>query len=641
MYKRKVYIDNMVWTDALRLWIEELESLGYFARQSEKVAVEEALGRITANPVYARLSCPHYPAAAMDGIAVRAECTRGASETRPVELVAGKDFVMVDTGDPVPAPFDAVIMIEEVDLTQSDRARIWAPATPYQHIRPIGEDVLKTQALCPSFTEIGPYEIGSFLTAGINEIEVIKKPRVVIIPTGTELIEPGGGKPKTGEIIESNSRMLAAMSAEWGGKAVRYPLLADDYEKIRQAVQRGAEEADLLVVCSGSSAGREDFTAHIIAELGKVTVHGLAIRPGKPAILGVINGKPVLGVPGYPVSAALIFKLFARPLLLRKGGGSDVEAEMIEAAVSRKMASPLGVDEFVLCNVAQMGGRLRAYPLSRGAGVTSSLVKADGYFVIPRGSEGIQAGETVRVNLERNRHLVERTLVAMGSHDLALDFLGDLLLKNYGLRLISSNVGSMGALAALRRGEAHFGGIHLLDPETGNYNTSYTERYLKGNHYLLVNLVIRQQGIMVAPGNPLGLRGIEDLARGGCRFINRQKGAGTRILLDYELSKRGIEPSSIEGYEREEYSHLAVAAAIEEGTADAGLGILASARALGLDFIPVAEEEYDLCILPDLFPDGWLDLLLKAIASDEFRSRVQEFGGYDLRLSGQVIEVRR
>ncbi|MGE5379683.1 MAG: molybdopterin biosynthesis protein [Methylocystaceae bacterium] len=631
--KRNVYIDNYVWEEARNQWYQALGEAGTILG-TEVIKVAEARGRITASPVRAEYSCPHYPAAAMDGIAVVSRKTRGASETSPLVLIETQDYLEVDTGDYVPEPFDAVIMVEEVNYPAEGRAEIRAAVAPYQHIRAIGEDVTHSEMLCPSMTKLGPYEIGCLLTAGVTEVEVMAKPRVIIIPTGTELVDAGTRPPASGEIIESNSWMLGGLVEESGGVFDRYPLLADDRELIKSAVVKAVTKADMVIICSGSSAGREDFSSGIVQELGTLVVHGVATKPGKPAILGVIAGKPVLGVPGYPVSAAQVFNLFARPLLLKMQGIINTSGTELEARVARKTASPMGVDEFVLCQVGWLDGDYRAYPLSRGAGVTSNLVKSDGVFVIPRGSEGVNVGEKVQVKLHRERGLIGKTLVCNGSHDLVIDVLGDIMYRQYGLRIISANTGSMGALAALRRREAHLGGMHLLEPSNGQYNISYVKKYLDETNCQLLNLVIRRQGIMVAPGNPLNISGIGDLKREEVRFINRQRGAGTRVLLDYLLEQEGIEPSQVNGYHREEFTHLAVAAAVEGGSADAALGIYASAQALGLDFIPVAEEDYDLCLLSDLWPDNWLNIMQKVINGNEFKAEVARLGGYDLRLSG-------
>lgn len=613
---------------------DQIEQCGWFDLDIETIDVQSCLGRWTAEPVLARRSAPHYLASAMDGIAVQAASTFLATEVTPVNLPLAQVLV-VDTGDYVPPQYDAVIMIEDVNFFD-DYVQLIKPAVPWQHIRSIGEDLVEQDMIVPSLTLIGPYEMASFKTSSVEKVRVIRKPLVAIIPTGTELVESGYEGMPPGEIVESNSLMLAGLCAEWGADTRRYPIVVDDQALIRQAVLEAEKEADLVVICSGSSAGREDYTSSIIEELGRLIVHGLAVRPGKPAILGVINNKPVIGVPGYPVSAQLIFSLFAKPLLFRKIGQDVPPDEKIECTISRKFPSHAGVDEFVHVNVAKIGERSIAFPLSRGAGISSILVKSDGMLCISRGTEGLDAGAPCQVMLRRSHKVVEDTLVCIGSHDLSIDFLIDILQQD-GVRLISTNVGSMGGIMSMVRKETHCAGLHLLDSASGDYNISFLEKYLRGERLLLVNLVKRQQGLIVKPGNPLAIQGIEDLQRHEVRYINRQNGAGTRLLLDYLLNQKKIDPQGINGYYREEYTHLAVAAAVKNDACDTGLGIYASAKIMDLDFIPITTERYDLCLLPDLLGPARLEAIVTAIRSDLFKSKVIGFGGYELDQSGQVI----
>lgn len=633
--QRNIYIENRPLEEAINLFWDRLEACGYFNIESERVPITDAQGRITSQAVYARRSSPHYVASAMDGIAVKAQNTVSANEQHPVNLISPGEFLEVDTGDWVPPEFDAVIMIEEVNFINGN-AQIIKPAVPWQHVRSVGEDLVARDLLLTSLTPIGPYEIASFITAGLNEVEVIKSPRVAIIPTGTELREKAADNMAPGEIVESNSSMLAGLCREWGAVPNRHDIVIDDVDLLRQAVAEVKDEADMIVICSGSSAGREDYSSSIIAEFGEVLVHGIATRPGKPAILGIIDNKPAIGVPGYPISAQLIFNLFACPVICRKLGKTSPQPEYLDCIMSRKLASSGGVDEFVYVNVAQIKDHYVAYPLSRGAGISTSLVKADGVAVIPRGIEGLPAGESCRVELRRPRTIIDHTIVSIGSHDICLDFLADILQRNE-LRLVSANAGSMGGIVALRRGDTHFSGIHLLDVATGEYNVSYLKRYLGDRKWQLINLIKRQQGLIVNRGNPLEIHSLLDLQNPEVRYINRQAGAGTRVLLDYLLSENHLQPGNINGYTREEYTHLAVAAAVKNNAADAGLGIFAAAQAMDLDFIPLTEERYDLVILPELFEEKNLAVLLDAIKSPEFQQKALTFGGYSLELSGQLI----
>lgn len=630
--QRKIYIENMPLDEARTMWMDYINSIGFSQPQAETIYIRDALNRINSRAIYARRSSPHYPAAAMDGIAVRAADTYGATERSPILIEPGK-YMEVDTGDYIPDGYDAVIMIEDVNF-ENLHARIIQPAVPWQHIRSIGEDMVAQDLILPSYSRIGPFEIGSLVTAAIEEIEVVKQPVVAIIPTGTELVDSGTEDMAPGEIVDSNSRMLEALCRQWGAIPLRHGIVIDNRDLLQKAVLDMIDQADMLIICSGSSAGREDYSAGIISELGHLLIHGLAIRPGKPAILGSIKNKPVIGVPGYPISAQLVFHLFARPALYARQGVCEPQEAALECQVARKLPSPMGVDEFVYVNCASLPSGYYAYPLNRGAGVTTSLVKSDGFIRIPRGSEGINAGESSPVFLHRSRQVIDNSIVCIGSHDLAIDVLADLLQRHHRIRLISSNVGSMGGIMSLRRQETHLAGIHLLDPQTGEYNTSYLKRYLSGINWQLLTLVKRQQGLIVKSGNPLNIQGLPDLTRSGMRFVNRQKGSGTRVLLDYLLARENLKPEDIYGYSHEEYTHLAVAAAVKNDSCDVGMGVYASARVLNLDFIPLVEEDYELCILPDLIPPDRVQLLIETIKSQEFIERVTSLGGYNLEGSG-------
>ena len=394
------------------------------------------------------------------------------------------------------------------------------------------------------------------------------------------------------------------------------------------------------MVNAGSSAGTEDYTASIVSELGRLCVHGIAMRPGHPVILGAAKGKALVGIPGYPVSAAMTFDLIVKPLLYLWQGAQPPERPKMQAILTRKVLSPMGEDEFMRVTLGQVGDRVVATPLARGAGVIMSLVNADGIVTIPRFSEGHHAGETVDVELLRPPSSIHNTIVTIGSHDLTLDLLADQLRRtNPDLTLSSAHVGSLSGLLALQRGEAHFAGSHLLDEGSGDYNVDSIRQLLTphGVHVVLLGFVNRQQGLIVPKGNPKGIASLEDLQRDDVVFINRQRGAGTRVLLDYELKKRDLNPREIEGYERQEYTHLAVAAAVASGAADCGLGILGAARALDLDFVPLLNERYDLVIPVEYYESDLLAPLLAIIRSPEFAKSVEALGGYETVNMGKVL----
>ena len=638
MARRKVYLEPIPLDEALQKFFGALEARGLLRPLSgELVSVDAALGRVTARPVWAALSNPHYNAAAMDGIAVRAEDTRAASETAPVRLRAREQFQWVDTGDPILPPFNAVVMLEHLYPVGEEEIEIHAAVPPWHHVRAMGEDMVATELILPEGHTLTPVDLGAIAGCGLGAVEVRQRPRVAVIPTGSELVPPGSAV-KPGEIIEFNSLMLCGMVREWGGEANRTGIVPDDFAAIRAAVEEAVATHDVVVINAGSSAGSEDFTAAIVRELGELLVHGIAIRPGHPVVLGIVRGRPVIGIPGYPVSAVITCDLLVKPILYRLEGRAVPERPTLTATITRKILSPLGEDEFLRVKVGRVGNKVVATPLSRGAGVIMSLVRADGIVRIPRFSEGVHAGATVTVELLRRPEEIEKTIVAIGSHDLTLDLLASLLRRSHpDLHLSSTNVGSLAGLMALKRAEAHMAGSHLLDEETGEYNLPYVARLLPGEKVVVLTLVHRDQGLILPKGNPKGITTLLDLAREGVAFVNRQKGAGTRILLDYRLKQLGIDPTRITGYEREEYTHLAVAAAVKAGVADVGLGILGAARALDLDFVPLLKERYDLIIPEPHYRDPLLRPLLDLISSDGFAKEVEALGGYDTSETGRVV----
>lgn len=628
---------------------------------SETIPLDEnALGRVTAEPIWAKISSPHYHASAMDGFAVRAEDTSGAQPTTPVQLsvnsnqlsVAGGRAQYVDTGDPLPEWANAVIPIENTEpldengqvssaVRQPAFIRIRAAVTPWSHVRPLGEDIVATQLVLPAGHVLKAVDLGAIAAAGHQEVAVARKPRVAILPTGTELV-PIGSKLKAGDILEYNSLVISAQVKAMGGEPTRYPITKDDFDLICERVAEAAQTHDLVLLNAGSSAGAEDFSAKVVEKLGTLLVHGVAVRPGHPVILGLLNFPitnrqlPIIGVPGYPVSAALTIDIFVEPLLARWLGRRPLELPTETAILTRKLVSPAGDDDFVRVVVGKVGDKLLAAPLSRGAGVITSLVQADGIAVIPSGVQGMEAGEKVQVRLYRSKAEIEKTILSIGSHDLTLDLMAQFLAA-HDRRLASANVGSQGGLVALRRGEAHFAGSHLLDPQTGEYNISYIRQYMPNIRVKVIALVGREQGLIVRRGNPKGIKSLEDLTRPGVRFVNRQRGAGTRVLLDYHLNLMTIPPESIVGYTQEEYTHLGVAAAVASGRADCGLGVAAAAQALDLDFVPLFQERYDL-VIPKQFADAeLLAPLFDLLFARSFKEAVSRLNGYDVSVMGAII----
>ena len=629
------YLTNIPLDKAKTDYLELLINNG-LAPSSEKIRADRSAGRITAGPVYARISAPHYNASAMDGIALDAHITYGASETTPV-LLKSDQFVPLDTGDPLPPGCDTVVMIEDV-IETDEGVRLHKAAAPWQHIRQIGEDICAGEMLLPSYTEISPAAVGALIAGGVTELDVIKNPVVGIIPTGDEIIPPTDN-PDSGEILEFNSSIFSAMLREWGAEPITFPIVKDDLSLIKNALNEALEQCDAVILNAGSSAGSEDYSTDAISAVGSVLYHGLAIKPGKPAILGCQGRKPVLGVPGYPVSGIIVIEEIFRPVIEQLTRRKLKTTAYKNAVLSKAVVSSLKYQEFVRVRLGYVEDRLIASPLSRGSGVVSSFMKADGILTVPQGLEGYESGAAVKVRMLRPPSDLKNCLVAIGSHDPLMDELSDILRCRWDdTSMSSTHVGSMGGIMSVRRGEAHIAGTHLLDEKSGGYNTSFIKKYFPYGGVRLVECVQRKQGLMVAAGNPKSIAGLSDLLKPGMRYINRQRGSGTRILCDYLCKKDNIESAKIYGYDREEFTHTAVAALIAADSGDAGLGIYSAAKLYGLDFLPVCDEQYDLLIPDYAWDTPMVQCLLEALQSPEFAQRLQRLGGYTLHNPGTVRE---
>jgi putative molybdopterin biosynthesis protein len=627
--RREIYLSSIPLADATRIWQDGCDRLDLqHALAAETVRAEDALGRVAAGSVFAAASSPHYHAAAMDGIAVRAVDTSGATPTGPKRLRVGVEATYVNTGEPLPENTDAVIMIEEVATAEEGVLEIIAAASPWQHTRAIGEDVVATDVIVPARQRLRPADIGALLAAGVLTVQVVRAPRVAIIPTGAEIVSPGEAE-KPGQIPDFNSPMIAARLLELGAVPCRRRAVTDTREAIRRAIEAACADVDLVLTIAGASAGARDFTAEALGTAGDLLVHGVAIRPGKPVALGLVGGTPVVALPGYAVSAMLCVELFVVPTVCRLLGVPAPQRPRVLAKLSRKVASHAGSQEYLRVHMGEVAGQLTAVPMARGAGLVGALARADAFVVIPSLTEGYLKGEEVSCELLRPEHEIRSTILITGSHDVALDLLAsEIRTCDPELTVASTHVGSMAGLAALRDGFCHMAGTHLLDPETGDYNWAYLHRLFREELPVLVTVAHRQQGFMVVPGNPLAIRSWEDLLRPDVRFMNRQPGAGTRVLLDYELTRRGLSWQGVTGYRREVFTHLAVASMVETGAADVGLGILAAARARGLDFVPLAEERYDLAVRADVWGSSSGQALRRALESERFRGELELLGGY-------------
>ncbi len=630
--KRNLYLNIQDRETALKHF---LEAFPHISEKKERIPVTESLGRITAEASYARYSSPSYNSCAMDGIGVISSHTKTASEEHPLLLTWEKDYLDVDTGDMILPPYDAVIMAE--DLIESEEGyKIIAPTHPFAHVRSIGEDIVTREMVLPSHHEIRAIDISVLLSAGIHELSVIKKPVVGIIPTGDEMI-PYTETPEDGKIIETNSWMFQNLVAENHGIGRRYPIVRDDPEQIKNVIMEAVSDCDIVLINAGSSAGRDDYTVHVLRELGEVLTHGVAIKPGKPVILSKVQDCPVIGLPGYPVSAYLTFTEFVIPVMnlyLRK---NPRPAAQVKAKLSKTLMSSLKYEEYVRVKLGIVEGELIASPLERGAGASMSLVRADGFCVIPRNREGITAHERVEVKLVKDMERIGKTLVLIGSHDLILDVINDLMMEGMkDMCLSSTHVGSLSGLIALKKKEAHLAPSHLLDERDGSYNQAITKEMFPGEKMALIKGVRRRQGWIVKKGNPLGIRTISDITP-EIRYINRQKGAGTRVLFDYLLKKDGISAENIQGYGHEATTHMSVAVAVQKDNADVGMGIYSCAKALDLDFVDVTFEEYDFVTYASYLELPFVRAFLEVLKSRAFKEKLEALGGYSYEEIGKII----
>lgn len=620
------YLSNTPVEEAKTKYFGFLKDRG-FAQSDEIIPVSSASGRITAEALRAVICSPHYNASAMDGIAVFSGDTFDASERDPLVLTDDK-FSVVDTGDKLPDGADSVIMVEDVVDNSDGSVTIHSPVYPWQNVRQVGEDICKGDMLAPANTKLTPALCGALLAGGITSVRVIRRPVFGIIPTGDEIVSPTSD-PAPGEIIEFNSTIFSAMLREWDAESITYPIVPDIKEKIKESLCKALSECDAVLILAGSSAGRDDYTSEIISSLGDAVIHGIAAKPGKPAVLGCCGSKPVIGLPGYPVSAIVVMNEFVRGAVGLYYGKPVGESARVKAVLGRRLVSSLKYKEYVRVTLGNVGGKLVAMPLSNGAGIITGFTKACGILEIPQNSEGIEEGTQVDVVLTRSEEEIMNSLIITGSHDPVIDELADIMkTDDPSVNVISTHVGSMGAVTAVKNGTAHLGAIHLLDEQTGDYNTSYVKKYFPEGGVTLVKGVNRIQGLMVAPGNPLGIKDFGDAAKS--RYVNRQRGAGTRILCDFLMKKNGLVPDDVNGYYNEEFTHTSVAAKIAAGNADAGLGIYSAAAMYGLDFIPVCNEEYDFLVSDSALGHPVFEEFIKALNSEEFVRRIEKLGGYSI-----------
>ena len=601
----------------------------------------EALGLILTEDVVSLRNVPHYAASAMDGYALMSALTSGAAPATPVVL-SRENFAWVNTGMPV-GEADSVVMVEDTSEDAGPGAiKIFKSLVQGENVRAVGEDVMRGALLACRGEKVTPALASLFLCAGISGVPVITKPRTIFIPTGNEIISPerwlGDEQIEPGLVAESNSTYASAMFSNWGYELTVSPILPDDPKVIADAIRRASLDYDVILLSAGSAKGRRDHSAEIFRDLGRILFRHVRMKPGRPAMAAEINERPAICVPGFPMSCAVTLWSLVYPLLKVMSGervdtnGNEYVAEAmgsigdLYAGLTTNHSSPSGIGEWMRVKCALVDGKKLCWPMPSGASVLRALAESDGISMIPEESLEIPKGSGITIMLTRHVDFAKR-LLFQGSDDPAFGLLVSFVACR-GAELVIRAVGSMGGLAALGRGEAHLAASHLLDASTGEYNTSFIEQFARGREWRRMLIFNREQGIMTAPGNPKNIRSFEDLASGGVMFENRQPGAGTRVLLDYMLGDKKIAPSSLPGYDRISITHLEAANKVASGVADATLGIKAAADAIGLHFIPVAHEPYELVFSEEFYGHPAAEYFLNAIKSAEWRDAVRNMGGY-------------
>ncbi|MDR1020179.1 MAG: molybdopterin biosynthesis protein MoeA [Synergistaceae bacterium] len=637
------YPEHCSLDEALKILLDEFTA----APKRQRLRARDALGFTLCDDVYSRRNVPHYAASAVDGYAVQSGATPGATAATPVCLGQG-DFSWVNTGMPI-GGYDSVIMVEDTSMvpaaadggTEARRLKIFRSLTQGENVRAVGEDVMNGQLIACRGDSVTSALVSLMLCAGVEEVSVRARPRTLFMPTGDEIVSGdewlSDGDMPPGLVVDSNSLYAKSAFASWGYGLDVSPILPDDPDAIKEAVRRAAREYDLVLVSAGSAKGSRDHSADILSGLGRMLFRYVRMKPGRPVMAADIGGTPVIVSPGFPMSCAVTLWSIVYPILKRLSGEAITtgyvweaiaSAETVAASLMIHHSSPQGVTEWLRVKCAHVDGKMLCWPLTAGASVLWALAEADGIAKLPEETLECPRGTGVSVHMTK-RVDFSRRLLFQGSDDPAVGLLIPIM-REMGFDLAIRAVGSMGGLAALGRGEAHLAAAHLLDPADGTYNTGYIARFSEGRGWRRLLIFHREQGIITAPGNPKGIRGFESLASGEAVFENRQPGAGTRVLLDYMLKENGLSAASVRGYDRISITHLEAANKVASGVADATLGIASAAAALGLHFIPIAREPYEL-----VFSEGFLahlasGALISAIGSREWRRAVTGMGGYAL-----------
>jgi len=607
---------------------------------AETVPLPAALSRALAADVIAPVDAPPFDRSNVDGFAVRAADTMGANDGRLKRLTLNAEVIAcgvvpavevmpgtataIATGGVIPRGADAVVMIEHAELIEDDAAPaigLRRGVASGQFVSCAGSDIARGETLLRRGTGIGSREIGMLAACGLAAVEVVRRPRVAVLSTGDELVEPGRSL-RPGGVYDSNGAIIAAAITEAGGEPVPFGAFPDD-ELVLELAMRGAlDYCDIVVLSGGTSKGVGDLSHRIVSKLGKpgILVHGVALKPGKPLCLAAIGDKPLIVLPGFPTSAIFTFHAFVAPIIRARAGLPPESARTVAARVPVRIASELGRQEFVLVSLVAGGDGLIAFPNGKGSGAVTAFSQADGFLAIDALASALEADSSVDVTLIGETARAP-DLVIMGSHDVALDVVvGVLAERGFTARTIA--VGSLGGVAAISRGECDVAPVHLVDPATGLYN-----KHLVGPSLTLVPGWRRMQGFVFRPGDARFEGASADaalkaaLADPAALMVNRNAGSGTRVLADSLL--RGARPP---GYANQPRSHNAVAAAIAQSRADWGIAIEPVARMYGLSFLPIAPEEYDFLLAEARRQRPAVQAFLAALRDETTRTRIRALG---------------